>query len=612
MGKKNKNKSLSKKSNYNLTLALPLMLIVAIVPLIVRLKIVPLYGASAEFKVGQDVNADFFSYYKMVWFIVFTAIGTAVFSARYYIYENIYLKKTNIYYPMIAYTILVILSTIFATHRDVALRGFMDRYENIYVLIGYMLCLFLSINLIDNEKQVKYLLYALGASAIIICTIGIFQYAQHDIFATEFGKKLMIPSLFRDSIENIDFTFGGTKRVYATLYNPNYVGVYMSILFPLSATLLILAKGKVNKMFFGIVSILSLINLFGSGSRTGIISLGLYIVLLIIIFRSLIIKRWKASLGVVVFLALIFYGANQYTEGVLLKRLVAVKDSITIVEVNSLKDINMEGNKATIAIENYKINILFDEEYEGYYFTDEMNNNLEIIREENRIKFAEQPYNQHYFEVYSYEGMPLLRCRILTNKGWRTFDLVVNDEGHFKFLGSKGELTDLVKAPSWGFEGREEMASSRGYIWSRSFPLLKDALFLGYGPDTYALHFPNNDYFGKLIGMRRINILVDKPHNFYLQTAINTGVPSLVAILAIFVIYIVSSIRLYINKKEYNNLYEAAGIAIFFAVMSYLMVSMLNDSVVSVAPVFWVLLGTGVGINIKLKNEKTEMDNKSK
>lgn len=601
--RKKGNKSLSRKYNYNLATILPLILTVGIVPLIMRLKILPLSDSYVNFYIGQNVNTDFFSYYKMMWFIVFTSIGTAVFFTRYYFYQDVYIKKTNIYYLMSIYAIFVILSTISATYRDVSLLGFMDRYENMYVLLCYMLCLFLAINSIDNEKQVKFLLFGLGMSSIIISIIGIFQYAGIDFFETGIGKKLIIPSRYKDSIEDIKFAFSGTKRIYGTLFNPNYVGVYMSILFPLSTTILILSKDKINKIFFGIVSILSLINLFGSGSRTGIISLGLYIVLLVIIFRSLIIKRWKASLIVVLLLGAIFYGANSYTDGVLMKRLLAVKDSIITVQPNSLKDINLNENKAIIAIQDYEINIVYDE---GYYFADENNNVLEISEKENKINFVEEPYNQHVFTMYIYEDMPLLEAQIRTNMGWRTFNLVVDKSNSFKFLSPQGELTDIKKAPSWGFEGRERMASSRGYIWSRSLPLLKNTLFLGYGPDTYALHFPNDDYFGKLTGMSKINTLVDKPHNFYIQTAINTGVVSLMAVLAIFIMYIASSIKLYINKKDYNNLYEVTGTAIFFAVCSYLMVSMLNDSVISVAPVFWVLLGTGIGINLNLRNKKAE------
>ena len=52
--------------NYNWYLLLPLMSLLAIVPLIVYLKVVPLTGASFVFWTGQKENMDFFSYYKMV------------------------------------------------------------------------------------------------------------------------------------------------------------------------------------------------------------------------------------------------------------------------------------------------------------------------------------------------------------------------------------------------------------------------------------------------------------------------------------------------------------------------------------------------------------------
>ncbi len=37
--------------------------------------------------------------------------------------------------------------------------------------------------------------------------------------------------------------------------------------------------------------------------------------------------------------------------------------------------------------------------------------------------------------------------------------------------------------------GYEKFASGRGFIWSRSIPLLKDSVFIGYGADTYPLIF---------------------------------------------------------------------------------------------------------------------------
>jgi len=45
------------------------------------------------------------------------------------------------------------------------------------------------------------------------------------------------------------------------------------------------------------------------------------------------------------------------------------------------------------------------------------------------------------------------------------------------------------------------------------------------------------------------------------------------------------------------------GVGIMVAFVGYAISGLFNDSVVSVAPVFWILLGMGISINLKLKNK---------
>lgn len=598
MSKRFNNVGKVNKYNYSISSILPLLFIVGVIPLIVRLKVIPLSGIRSTFKVGENINADLFSYYKMVWFLVATSIGVAIFFAKYYYHENIGIKKTKIYIPTSIYIFSTILSTIFATYRDVAKLGFMDRYENVYVLIGYAVCMVMAINLIDEEKQIKYLLYTLGISSIVLSTIGAFQFIGLDLFGTDFGKTMIIPSMYIESVTGLNFIFG-KGRIYSTLFNPNYVGVYMSILFPLSCTILILSKNTMNKFFFRLVSILAFLNLLGSGSRAGMIGIILYIILLMIFFRTSIFKRWYYALAILGIMAIGFYGVNNYTEGLFKLRMINIKGSLLSTKKYSLEDIILENGRAKLVIDDYEINIVYEDG--GFVFTDSNDDQIETMELENKYNFKEEPYNQHVFSKFLYGDNLLLKSQIMTNRGWANFSLVVDENDDFKFLNTKGKLIDLVKARSWGFEGREMMASSRGYIWSRSIPLMKDTLILGYGPDTYALHFPQEDYLGKLKAMS-MTTLVDKPHNYYLQTGINTGVLSLIAVLAIFVTYIKSSFQVYISRKKYDDFLEVAGISIFFSICSYLMMGLLNDSVISVAPIFWILLGTGISINEKLRS----------
>jgi len=176
-----------------------------------------------------------------------------------------------------------------------------------------------------------------------------------------------------------------------------------------------------------------------------------------------------------------------------------------------------------------------------------------------------------------------------------------------KYIGIvdfKGNNIDIDNIKSFGFVGKERLASSRGYIWSRSLPLVKDTLILGHGPDTFAAYFPQQDIKGKMYAYYGdMWQLVDKPHNLYLQIALNTGVISLMAMLALFLMYIIKSFKLY-YRSNFDDFYSIAGLAIFLAVCGYLGAALFNDSVVSVAPVFWVLLGMGISINNIIKHQK--------
>ncbi len=115
------------------------------------------------------------------------------------------------------------------------------------------------------------------------------------------------------------------------------------------------------------------------------------------------------------------------------------------------------------------------------------------------------------------------------------------------------------------------------------------------------MYFPQEDVIGKLKFLRSPGILVDKPHNMYLQIAINTGVLSLLALLALWGGYFIEGVRLYF-KADYSRWEERVGVAILGCVVAYLVTGVFNDSVVSVAPVFWILLGIGISMNHKIKN----------
>ena len=157
------------------------------------------------------------------------------------------------------------------------------------------------------------------------------------------------------------------------------------------------------------------------------------------------------------------------------------------------------------------------------------------------------------------------------------------------------ELDKIKTAPHALFSGYEKYASGRGYIWSRTLPLLKDNLILGSGADTFMLEFPQQDYVD-LYNYGYSGQLMTKPHNLYLQIGVQTGTLSLIAFLVFYAMYFISSVKLYL-KSRFKSYYSQVGVAILVATVSYMVLGFANDSSITVAPVFWALIGLGISVN---------------
>jgi hypothetical protein len=174
----------------------------------------------------------------------------------------------------------------------------------------------------------------------------------------------------------------------------------------------------------------------------------------------------------------------------------------------------------------------------------------------------------------------------------------------FKMLDPHFRPVNLKPVEVWGFEGMEKFAASRGYIWGRTLPLLKNAIFVGYGPDTFPGHFPNYDLVGKLKYGFTIFKNIEKPHNMYLQLFFNFGLLALLAFFSLILLYCMNSIKK-IGTASDESFEFVMAVGILAGIIGYLAAGVFNDSVVTVAPVFWTLLGMGIAINQNPSNKGT-------
>lgn len=607
------------KSNakYNFLYLIPIAFITSIIPWIVYLKKIKLNKFLLTYWTGKEFNWDYFSYYKSIWLLIFTFI--AIIILFIYILRKKKFTKTYYYIPLGIYAFFITLSSFFSEYRLIALWGFPDRYEGMFVLLAYVIVTIITINLVNDTRDIKFLVGCLLTSASLLGVFGILQYFGFDFFRTLKGQLLILPERFHYLAGEIGVDFG-PNIIYSTLYNPNYVGSYMVMLFGFSFVLYLFTEDKKYKLLLGVVNVLMFANWLGSLSRAGIIGGFFAFLLLVLLFHKRLINDWQYLLGIFLCFVLVFGIMNYASQGDLVREVFSLGQEAQMAfgegEVSNLKDIKINGRELSIITESERINIVAQEDnslvfYDGGkaqvpYSYKKYPDPYVAGKYVKRVNLHSEQYKNYTLVVVPHKNILHFEYNKLFGDRRMGANFKITSKG-FRIKGIKDKLYKLQKVESWGFENKERLGSGRGFIWSRSLPLLTNTLITGYGPDTFALYFPQHDFVGKLKTYGKINHVVDKPHNMFLQIAINTGIISLLAVIILFTGYFFSSIRLYWNLNL-NNTYTIVGAGILIAFTGYVVASLFNDSVVSVAPVFWSLLGMGISINMKLKQTVKEVE----
>ena len=140
-------------------------------------------------------------------------------------------------------------------------------------------------------------------------------------------------------------------------------------------------------------------------------------------------------------------------------------------------------------------------------------------------------------------------------------------------------------------------------LWSVS-ETTHDHMLLGVGADNFVYAFPNDDYVGKKY-MNYATQTITKPHNMYLQIWIQDGFPALLGFAALYIIFIIRAVRLSFSKK-YKDLKEDTSFKMLIMVTAaattgYMIVGLINDSTITVAPIYWVLLGVGYALDAVIR-----------
>ncbi len=172
----------------------------------------------------------------------------------------------------------------------------------------------------------------------------------------------------------------------------------------------------------------------------------------------------------------------------------------------------------------------------------------------------------------------LLLCMLLSVI---VINIVSSNELFNRFFSIRSEVILLINN-----ESTTNIGSYRWFLWTRVIELIKQKPWFGYGIENMLIPFMNA-YRTDIANILKVKIAFDKAHNEYLNIAVSSGIPSLIAYLT----FVGLCLRTGILRLKENPVY----IALFASVIGYLVQATFNISVVSVAYVFWIFLGLLVG-----------------
>lgn len=589
-------KDKTKRINWDL---LPVILMVTVLPLVViGQKVTVSLGKYAWFPDG-DFQYDFFMYAKSIAFLILVVWMLIVLADRALI-RRMQIRNWKYFIPLYIYLALAFLSTLLSIDKSLSLKGMWQQYESVWVLAGYVVTVFYCVQIIENMRDVKIVSAALAIGATVQGLIGLSQIAGKDFFSFGIGRKMLTAGLDDAAQNALSYQFLGDEQssVYMALFNPNYAAVYIIILLPLILVLALTAKNKIHKILYVLLGILLLVCMYGSGSETGLLVGGMLIVISAIAAEILRKTTPARKVSVIVLcLILVVGGISGYdmAKGHVLSN--ALKRS-TQKQTYVLKGIEMDEEGVTLDYRGKTFKLIPKMTEGGQTLTAVIDGTTKMTAfwdsTRQSFQFEDAAYNGWNYDTYEANGTQYL---ILQGKKitWNFCKEAGSDTYVYLNIYNKQDQIQNAKAV---FKGYERALSGRGYIWGRTIPLLTAHLLWGSGPDTFGAAFPQSDYVMKVnTSSRMYQQLPTKAHNMYLQSALQTGVLSLICLLVFWGRYFVMFVR-NIRKEEKKELLTLrCGVAV--GVLGFLLMGMLNDSNLAVSPIFWCILGMGIAMEQK-------------
>lgn len=484
---------------------------------------------------------------------------------------------------------IIFISTLLSPFPYQATHGYIERFEDAYVNITYFILFLYAYNIKWSESHLKIFFKWFTASNIILGIIGLGQYFGFDILLNDFFISLITSSSLTgiklDSSSMITY-----KVISQTLYHYNYVSFFTTLSLPFFLNKTIYEDKLKWRLFYGFTALLTLFNLFGSSARSGMVGLIVAIPFWIFFNRDKLLRNTKVFIIIICSLVAVFIGFEILSGGFVTMRIKSTFE--TPKQINLIQRVYTNQNDVVILTDNDIVTLKIPPDSTDLTLIDvyvnDILNPIEVMKSSNKIEFTDPNLSLILLELQSFDDGSISYTFTIDSVKY----YYMYRDNKLILYNMYGVYEETPNFKSLGFYGYERLGSMRGYIWSRTFPLILEKPLIGYGADTFPMVFPQHDYIGKKYAYTTDNMVIDKAHNYIIQQAFSFGIPFILIILSLWFIYFKRFIAI-LSKSKFKCL-DAYNSYFIIMLIAFIIASMFNDSSVHVSPSYWVLFGIGL------------------
>lgn len=522
------------------TLVLYLAALVAgLVPIIVYGKIkkyiMPVMDDYLNLSTGSVT--DFFTYYKSMALIILACLILAVYIYKVFSHKQDIKVPIKNCIPIFVFMISLCLSLLLSNYKTFALWGGYTRSFGVIAYISCAIIFFVLINQEINNKWVKLIMFSLYPLVLINAFMIIVSFYGINLWDYAFFKSMVGGEAQRYIKDGF--------RINGTLSHINYISGMGSVIFAIFSGKAVFYERKFSKE--GIVDIimaaLGAMIVYASKSLSGMVTLVLVCTLMI----GLILTNKKTvAIHFAIIIALSAFGWC----------ILSLHDPLVIADLI---------NSAGLLLSTAGIGLLIF----AVYF---------VLENEERLK-------QHIDKkkaIIIGSGV-LVACLAIIIFIEPVAEKKITTEMN---RISTEKIMQKLEKNEFGFpQAKFTWGTGRIYLWKETLGLVAQKPLFGYGFDTLPFIFNQADP-AKIAALNSATVVVDKPHNTYINMLYGAGIVTFLAYAAIIVMVIRKSLKTILSGEDFNVFLWP----LLLGIIAYLYQGLFNDPVQGFEPTFWILL----------------------